>query len=56
MGQVIGPFDTDDWFTMGQLKLDLAYTRKNLRKKVDYDLAEKFIYAKLKSYMTRQAA
>lgn len=53
MGIVLGPYDVEDWYTMGQLKLDLLFTRKNLKHKPDYVLAEKFIAKKLKNYMTR---
>lgn len=56
MGIVLGPYDVDDWYTMGQLKLDLAFTRKNLKHKPDYPIAERFIRNKLREYLTREAA
>lgn len=56
MGTVLGPFDTDDWYTMGQLKLDLAFTRKKLKHKPNYELIEREVVEKLRSYQTRVAA
>lgn len=53
---VIGPFDTDDWYTMGQLKLDLAHIRKNLKNKPKYAILEKETISDLKRYLSREAA
>ena len=49
----MGPFNEDEWYTMGQLKLDLAYTRKNLKKDKDYPIVERYTRDKLKEYLTK---
>ena len=57
MGVVIGPFDKDDWYTMGQLKLDLGMARKLVKENPSlFEEAASIIQKKLKGYMTREAA
>lgn len=53
---VIGPFDEDDWYTMGQLKKALAHARKSLKDTPEFPFAEKDILKDLRKYMTREAA
>lgn len=56
MGQVIGPFSKNDFYTMKQLKLDLAFNRKHCKEEENFDIAERYIRNKLRNYMTREAA
>jgi len=62
MGVVIGPFDGQDWYSMGQLRLDLMFARDTLNKAIDenkrkdYKIAERHIRNKLRDYMRREVA
>ena len=54
MGRVIGPFDVDDWFTLSQLKLDLAFAKKHSEKNPDYKIAAREAKKKFNLYATRE--
>ncbi len=56
MGTVIGPFDTDDWFTLSSLKKDLAFAEKNVKGNPEYKEAERAIRRKWKKHVNKVAA
>ena len=55
MGILIGPFDQDDFYTMSELKKDLAFIRRKKKSNPDYALVEQQQQSKLKSYLSRAA-
>lgn len=54
MGQVIGPFTKDDFYTMKQLKEDLKFLKKNLKEAENSDIAIKRVEKILKKYTQRE--
>lgn len=58
MGIVVGPFDRDDWFMLGQYKLDLKWLQNKLKtdKSADRIYAERFVKNKFKEAINRRAA
>ena len=55
MSTVIGPFDQDDFYTMSELKKDLAFIRRKKKSNPEYALVETQQQDKLNSYLTRVA-
>jgi hypothetical protein len=56
MGVVLGPFDADDWYELGQLKYDLEFTEKNLKDNPDYEISRKWVKNRFNSIVNKRAA